>query len=89
MDIYQAKDGGKPLNIGRTPKGAFVTQPQVDLIMSLQERKDLSERELVEFARLECGVVVPLEGGVAVLKRLSRKDASGLINGLRDDDDFT
>ncbi len=86
MNIYQVRDKGSPLNIGRTLGGLYVTQPQVDLIMSLRERRDLSERELVEFAREECGVVVPFEGGVAVLKRLSRRDASDLIDGLRDDD---
>ena len=84
MDIYRVQDRGKPLNIGKTSKRAFATQSQIDLIMSLQERGDLSERELVEFARTECGVVVPLEGGVAVLKKLSRRDASDLIDGLRE-----
>lgn len=86
MDIYQVEDRGRPLNIGRTLGGLYVTQPQVDLIMSLQERRDLSERELVEFAQEECGVVVPFEGRVAVLKGLSRGDASDLIDGLRDED---
>ena len=84
MDINQVRDRGKPLNIGKTSKGAFATQSQIDLIMSLRERGDLSERELVEFARTECGMVVPLEGGVAVLKRMSRRDASDLIDGLRE-----
>ncbi len=86
MNIYQVQDGGRPLNIGRTPGELYVTQPQVDLIMSLQERRDLSERELVEFAREDCGVVVPFEGRVAVLKGLGRRDASDLIDGLRDEE---
>ena len=85
MNIHRVRDEGKPLNIGRTLGGLYVTQPQVDLIMSLQERGDLSERELVEFAREECGVVIPFEGQVAVLKGLSRRDASDLIDGLREE----
>lgn len=57
------------------------TPRQLEYILGLQESLGWSDRELADRAR-EAGIVVAVEGGSAVLKRLTARDASELIDLL-------
>ena len=66
----------------KSPSGCC-TQRQIDYIISLQEKLDWSDREMVEEARSQ-GIIVPYEGRSAVLKDMSVALASELIDMLKE-----